>query len=113
MYSYNTPYYADSSRNYSRQQTPLTNQFVYDDLSDNLRVSSPFSQDFYQQNVSENVSNLKKQLNEEMRRHNVLLQEVSSMQYQNEQLKRNQFANSNYQNTNALKQENERLREEI
>ena len=51
MDSYNTPYNPDSSRNYSRQQTPLTNQYVYDDLSDNLRVSSPFSQDFYQNNA--------------------------------------------------------------
>ena len=52
MDSYNTPYYADSSRNYSRQQTPYAYQYVYDDLSDNLRVSSPFSQDFYHQNAA-------------------------------------------------------------
>ena len=50
MDSYNTPYYADSSRNYSRQQTPYTNQYAYDDLSENLRMSSPFSQDFYEKN---------------------------------------------------------------
>ena len=51
MDQYNSPIYPDSSRNYSRQQTPFTNQYVYDDVSDHLRVSSPFSQDFYQQNV--------------------------------------------------------------
>ena len=64
MDSYNTPYYPESSRNYSRQQTPFTNQYVYDDISDNLRVSTPFSQDFYQINPQENVSILRKQLNE-------------------------------------------------
>lgn len=83
MDPYNTPFYVDSSRNYSRQQSPFTNQYVYDDVSDNLRVSSPFSQDFYQPNLVENTTNLRKQLNDEMKRHNVLLQEVNNLQYQN------------------------------
>jgi hypothetical protein len=32
-HQYTSPYYPDSSRNYSRQQTPFTNQYVYDDMS--------------------------------------------------------------------------------
>ena len=55
MDSYNTPYYPESSCNYSKQQTLFTNQYVYDDMSDNLRVSTPFSQDFYQINPADNV----------------------------------------------------------
>jgi hypothetical protein len=74
MDSYNTPSYPEQSRNYSRQQTPLTNQYVYDDISDNLRVSSPLSQDYFQPSVAENTFNLRKQLNDEMKRHNVLTQ---------------------------------------
>ena len=64
MDSYNTPYYPESSCNYSKQQTLFTNQYVYDDMSDNLRVSTPFSQDFYQINPADNVSILRKQLND-------------------------------------------------
>lgn len=71
------------------------------------------SQDFYQNNPGENLAQLKKQLNEEMKRHNILLQEVNNLQYQNDQLKRNQYSSGSYQNSNALRQENERLREEI
>lgn len=48
-----------------------------------------------------------------MKRHSVLAQEVSQLQYQNEQLKRNQVTGSGAYSNSALKQENERLREEI
>jgi hypothetical protein len=64
MDPYSTPFYVDSSRNYSRQQAPFVNPYVYDDVSDNLRVSSPLSQDFYHPNLVENVTTLKKQLND-------------------------------------------------
>jgi len=67
MDQYGTPYYVDNSRNYSRQQTPNTNQYVYDNLSenlrasDNMRVSSPMSQDYFP--PTDTTSNLRKQLN--------------------------------------------------
>ena len=72
-YQYTSPYYPDSSRNYSRQQTPFTNQYVYDDMSENLRVSTPFSQDLYQIHPTDNTSILRKQLNDEVKRHSFLL----------------------------------------
>jgi hypothetical protein len=72
-HQYTSPYYPDSSRNYSRQQTPFTNQYVYDDMSENLRVSTPFSQDFYQIHPTDNTSILRKQLNDEAKRHSFLL----------------------------------------
>lgn len=74
MDPYNTPFNVNTSRNYSKPQTPFINPYMYDDVSDNLRVSSPQSQDFYQSNLVDNVSTLKKQLNDEIKKHNFLLQ---------------------------------------
>lgn len=74
MDPYNIPYNVNTSRNYSKPQPPFMSSYMYDDASDNFRFSNPQSQDFYQSNLGDNAASLKKQLNEEIKRQNILLQ---------------------------------------
>ena len=70
---------------------------------------TPTSQDISDHVVEQN-NDLKRQLNEEMRKRNYLMEEVKNFEYQNDQLRNNQ--GSSYK-INSLRSENQRLRDQI
>ena len=98
-------YYPDLSKNYIRQQAPLTNQFIYDNLSDNYRGMTPRSQDISHQ-VTEQNNELKRQLNEEMGKRNYLMEEIKNLEYQNNEMRNNQNNQTNSYKKNSLRSEN-------